>query len=186
VILVGSTSVGKTSLINAYFDQPFESEVQATVAPAFCAATVKLADHTEVELHVWDTAGQERFQSIGSMFYRDSDIAFVCFESSTINSISGWVERVRKEVPDCFVFLVATKTDLLSGDEITNLELSAQDLVAELRAKQFCKTSAKDGKGVRELFVAAGELVSEICAPAAPATVLRTPTRQEKKSGGCC
>jgi GTPase SAR1 family protein len=60
------------------------------------AATVKLPDNIEAELHVWDTAGQERFQSIGSMFYRDSDIAFICFESSTINSIAGWVERVRR------------------------------------------------------------------------------------------
>jgi small GTP-binding protein len=185
LILVGSTSVGKTSLINAYFDQPFESDVQATVAPAFCAATVKLPDNTEVELHVWDTAGQERFQSIGSMFYRDSDIAFICFESTTVSSTATWVERVRREVPDCVIFLVATKTDLLSAEELRNLESSAHELVGELKAKQYCVTSAKVGTGVRELFLKAAKCIADICAPEVPATVIRTLTTEKKKSEGC-
>jgi small GTP-binding protein len=185
LILVGSTSVGKTSLINAYFDQPFESDVQATVAPAFCAATVKLPDRTEVELHIWDTAGQERFQSIGSMFYRDSDIAFVCFESTTVSSIPAWVERVRREVSDCIVFLVATKTDLLSPEESRNMEASAQELVSELKAKRFCTTSAKTGTGVSDLFLTAAKCVTDICSPEVPATVIRALTAEKKKPEGC-
>jgi small GTP-binding protein len=87
VILVGSSAVGKTSLINAYFDQAQDLETSPTVAPAFVATSIKLSSDQLVELHIWDTAGQERFQSIGGMFYRDSDIAFVCSDFSRIDTV---------------------------------------------------------------------------------------------------
>ena len=64
IILVGSSGVGKTSLVNAYFSQPFEGQTQPTVAPAFCGNTVTLSNGKSIYLHIWDTAGQERFQSI--------------------------------------------------------------------------------------------------------------------------
>ena len=66
IILVGST-VGKSSLVNAYFHNPFESQTQPTVAPTFCGDTVTLSNGKSIDLHIWDTAGQERFQSIGQM-----------------------------------------------------------------------------------------------------------------------
>jgi GTPase SAR1 family protein len=37
IILVGSSGVGKTSFINAYFDQPHDTEAAPPVAPAFVA-----------------------------------------------------------------------------------------------------------------------------------------------------
>jgi Ras-related protein Rab-7A len=80
VILVGSSGVGKTSLINNYFDQPHETDTSPTVAPALVATTISIPSGQPVDLHIWDTAGQERFQSIGGMFYRESDVALVCFD----------------------------------------------------------------------------------------------------------
>jgi small GTP-binding protein len=185
VILVGSPSVGKTCLINAYFGQPFEADVAPTVAPAFCASNVTVASGTSVEVHVWDTAGQERFQSIGTLFYRDSDVAFICFDISTVSSISGWVERVRHEVPECIVFLVATKSDLFVENDRNELMDSVTPIMDEVKAKDVFLTSAKTGEAVKDLFESAAACIDEIRAPTAPATVLVSQP-VEAKSEGCC
>jgi small GTP-binding protein len=187
VILVGATGVGKTSLINAYFDQPHQTDTPPTVAPAFCATTVTLDGGKEVELHIWDTAGQERFQSIGGMFYRDSDVAFVCFDKPAIGTISDWVGKVRRQVPDCIIFLVATKQDLLSDDEMTELSESRQNLIDEVNAANFLVTSASLGKGVKELFSAAAKCVDQVCAASEPATetVLTAQTAQTNEGCSC-
>lgn len=186
VILVGSSGVGKTSLINAFFEQPYETDTQPTVAPAFCSATVTLQDNSQVELHIWDTAGQERFQSIGGMFYRDSDIAFVCFDKTTKETIPDWIDKVRKQVADCIIFLVATKSDLMSEAEISELENEKAAMIETHGAKQFFITSAQGGDHVKDLFTGAAKCIEQICAPATPATVKveARPSQREKK--GCC
>jgi small GTP-binding protein len=165
IVLVGSSGVGKTSLINAYCEQPYETQTTPTIAPAFVANTVTLNDGRKLTLHIWDTAGQERFQSIGAMFYRDAEIAFVCFDRSRICTISEWVDRIRQYVSDCLIFLVGTKADQLSAEDATEFRNEATQKVGDVKAETFFLTSAAKGNGVRELFSAASERVGQTCEP---------------------
>ena len=171
IILVGSSGVGKTSLINAYFDQPYKNETQPTVAPAFCCSSVRIPSGESVDLHIWDTAGQERFQSIGGMFYRDSDVAFICFNVETIDTIPQWISKVLAQGPDCIIFLVLTKEDLLSIEEKEKILNDSTRLMEEYKAKGFYLTSAATGNGVANLFQAAGRCIEDICSISAPSTV---------------
>ena len=50
-----------------------------------------LEDRT-VRLQLWDTAGQERFRSLIPSYIRDSSVAVVVYD---ITSMCGW--RVRRE-----------------------------------------------------------------------------------------
>ncbi|OHS98462.1 small GTP-binding protein [Tritrichomonas foetus] len=185
VILVGSSGVGKTSLISAFFDQPYETETQPTVAPAYCGATIELKDKSKVDLQIWDTAGQERFQSIGGMFYRESDIAFVCFDFQNKATIPNWINRVHAQVSDCIIFLVATKSDILSDEETAELQAEAPNLVRELKAQQFFLTSASKMSGVRELFQEAGECVNQICKTTTAVSVPLDNKRPKEQSCKC-
>lgn len=162
VILVGNSGVGKTSLVSAFFDNPFESQSLPTVAPASCSAIINLDDETTVELQIWDTAGQERFQSISHMFYRDSHIAFVCYDPTTADSIETWIERVHNDVPECIIFLVLTKADLLDETERINEELRGIDMMKRCGAKTHVLTSASKNMGVSELFRSAAQFVDQI------------------------
>jgi small GTP-binding protein len=138
-----------------------------------------------VDLHIWDTAGQERFQSIGGMFYRDSDVAFVCFDLTVVQTIPDWVGRVRKQVADCIIFLVVTKQDLMSDTELQELVQRGAELVQENGAKSFFVTSSARGIGVKELFTAAAKCSEIICAPTTPATVQVSPTSKKAKKEKC-
>jgi GTPase SAR1 family protein len=99
VVLAGPSGVGKTSLIDAYFGQLHGRDISPTVPPEFVATGVKLEGNRTVDLHIWNTAGQERFQSVSAMFYRNSDVAFVCFDTSVDCTVHHWVERVRSHAP---------------------------------------------------------------------------------------
>jgi small GTP-binding protein len=185
VILVGSTGVGKTSLVSCYFNNPFDAQSLPTVAPASCAATVRLDDNLQVELQIWDTAGQERFQSISKMFYRDANVALVCFDSSTITSIDTWVQAVREEVVDCVIFLVATKVDLLNDDETASCLKLLNEKQEELSAKMALSTSAVTSLGVKEVFTEVAKCVEQIYVANQPSFDLGGDV-QPKSSAGCC
>ncbi|OHT01936.1 small GTP-binding protein [Tritrichomonas foetus] len=184
VILVGSSGVGKTSLVSAFFENPFENQDLPTVAPASCSATVTLDDGTKVCLQIWDTAGQERFQSISQMFYRDSHVAFVCYDNEREESVEQWVERVRQQVPNCNILLVTTKSDLLSEEEQTACAERGADLMRTLNCKLHLLTSSATGLGVKELFQHAAQFYT-VLTPATTETVkINEPAKRDKKK--CC
>jgi small GTP-binding protein len=155
LILVGSSGVGKTSLVDSFFKQKFETQIVSTVSPAFCNAPIEIDPHTTVDLQIWDTAGQEQYQSISQMFYREAHIAFICYDRDEVESITRWVARVREHAPDAKIYLVATKADLLTDDgaeEAVTGDGSAR--AAELNARYFL-TSSLTGRNVHDLFESA-------------------------------
>jgi small GTP-binding protein len=171
VVLVGSSGVGKTSLINIFIDEVFDPHAQPTIAPAFCSKSVQLSDGNEVELHIWDTAGQERFQSIGSLFYRDADVALVCFDFGAVGSIPEWVARVREQVADCAIVLVATKSDLLSDNDTGPFMAAGNRIKDDVKARALFLTSAASNVGISELYSFAASCRPVMVGPGRPPVV---------------
>ncbi|KAH0795555.1 small GTP-binding protein [Histomonas meleagridis] len=162
LILVGSGGVGKTSLVTKFYNQQFETQTLPTVAPAFCSANIPLKNGLSVELQIWDTAGQEQYQAICQMFYHDSNIAFVCFDKSNIDTVEQWVLRVRSQVPDCLIILVSTKVDLLSSEELIQLKKDGKEMVSKYKAEAHFLTSSQTGQEVTNLFYEAANCIEKI------------------------
>ncbi|KAH0792535.1 small GTP-binding protein [Histomonas meleagridis] len=188
LILVGSAGVGKTSLMNALFEQSFEQDMQTTVAPAFCEKSIQISDGSKVTLHIWDTAGQEKFQSICETYYRDADVAFVCFDYENMNheTIAKWVSRVRAQSPDCLIFLVLTKEDLTPSDQYPNILEDSEGYVNEFKAEAFHMTSSSTQNGVKALFCSAAECVHKICEKQIPTSVVIKETKTTEKKPCKC
>lgn len=160
VILVGDSGVGKTCLISKYTTRKFAERSLPTVAPAFSCHEVRTPTGLSVVLQIWDTAGQERYSSISQLFFRDSDIAFICFdwrESTSVTNVEKWARRIRDEVPECVLFAVLMKADLLD-DDCDAILMEAHTTLAEIGFDRVLATSALSGKGVEELFMAAGTM----------------------------
>jgi small GTP-binding protein len=186
VILVAATGVGKTSLINCYFAFDNATDTNPTVAPAFCAVKMSLGSGGEVELHVWDTAGQEKYQATNRSFYRDSNIAFVCYDKLAMGTIADWITKVHEEAPTCSIFLVATKWDLLSPEERTDLTEYTETARGDVGAVGCWFTSARTGYGVKELFMAAAQRIGQEKAPVLPVTVISQGGRRTISSAEGC
>ena len=185
VILVGSSGVGKTCLISTYFKQNFDFQSPPTVAPAYSCSDVKRPDGTQVSLQIWDTAGQERYHSVSKLFFRDSNIAFVCFEAGdevSTREVPNWIKRVHDEVPTCQIFFVMTKSDLHSSEEIQEFKASAEAEFKDMGKRVFV-TSALSKVGIDELFKAAADTYQGNTAQSVNSQNIQ---KVEKKKEGCC
>ncbi|XP_031753969.1 EF-hand calcium-binding domain-containing protein 4B [Xenopus tropicalis] len=69
IVLVGNSSVGKTSFLRRFCDGSFHPGTSATVGVDYSVKTVTV-DNCQVALQLWDTAGQERYQEIQNVFER--------------------------------------------------------------------------------------------------------------------
>ena len=69
LILLGDSTVGKTSLLNMYFDRKFSNQIPSTAGIDCMRKTLKI-DDIEIELQVFDTAGQERFNTLPPSYFK--------------------------------------------------------------------------------------------------------------------
>ncbi|KAH0795598.1 small GTP-binding protein [Histomonas meleagridis] len=186
VILVGSSGVGKTSLIRVYFGTPFENQESSTVAPASFITTITLGNDQKINLHIWDTAGQECYQALSQTFYRNSKIALVCYDTKNEESIETWISRVREQVPDCKILLVTTKVDLLTQDQQIDCVSRGNDHVKQFNCSLHSMTSASSGYGVREIFLEAAKICNSLEKPKENEETVKLEENNEKKETKCC
>lgn len=128
-----------------------------------------LEDRT-VRLQLWDTAGQERFRSLIPSYIRDSSVAVVVYDISSMLHLRNsrcclivgrkdaksfqntrkWVDDVRGERGnDVIIVLVGNKTDLNDKREVTTQQAEEE---AKKNNLMFIETSAKVGHNVKNLF----------------------------------
>ena len=182
VVLVGNSGVGKTSIVSSYLKRSFDTETLPTVAPASCTTTINIDDENSVELQIWDTAGQERFQSISKMFYRDAKVAFVCYDKTCEDSVESWIERINENVSGCHIFMVLTKIDTISPEEMSNLRESGHRLQEKFKVDRLVLTSAKTRFGIDALFMDTAQFVKSLFAHNAPTIEIT----EQKKNSSCC
>ena len=161
VILLGDSSVGKTSLLNKYIKNDFSLHYKATIGADFLTKQLQ-RENSLINLQIWDTAGSERYHSIGTGFYRNCECCvLVCDLTNTesFKNVDFWrkefIKNANPQEGDKFPFvLFANKNDMVSDIKITEDEI-----------KSFCSAhndipyfmvSAKEGNGVEEGF-------NEIC-----------------------
>lgn len=156
LILIGDSTVGKSSLLKAFTEGRFAEVSDPTVGVDFFARLVEVKDGTRVKLQLWDTAGQERFRSITRSYYRNSVGALLVYDitkRSTFEHMPEWLFEAKRHIePHKAVFqLVGCKYDMESEREVSHEE--AQQL-ADFYNISFLETSAKTGVNVEEAFAA--------------------------------
>lgn len=158
----GAADVGKTCLVDRYLHGRFDGTSRPTVGAAFGAKTVH-RNSTVITVGIWDTAGQERFESISKLYYRGAKAALVCFDltnKASFAKVRFWVDELKAYAPECLIFLVGTKADLVEAGvprEVTEAELTK--VCQEAGAVSVKNTSSKSGANIAELF---DEVVNEV------------------------
>ena len=191
LVFLGDIYVGKTSIINRFMYDSFDTNYQATIGIDFLSKTLYLDDRT-VRLQLWDTAGQERFRSLIPNYIRDSSVAVIVFDitnKQTFVNCDKWVEDVKNERGnDVVIVFVGNKMDRTDERAVTTEE-------ASVKAKSFdaiyIETSAKNGDNVKQLFkqiatILPGEKPQISVTPGAPRVILNngdqnTPKPEQEK-----
>ncbi|NWQ86402.1 RAB17 protein, partial [Burhinus bistriatus] len=160
VVLLGSTSVGKSSLAYRYVKNDFKESLP-TVGCSFFTQMVTL-EVAAVKFEIWDTAGQEKYHSVCHLYYRGAHAALLVYDitnKETLNRAKLWLRELEKEfLPDEIVIaLVGNKMDLAAEREVTTEE---GEEFARTKGLLFMETSAKSNHQVNDIFMAiAQELI---------------------------
>jgi small GTP-binding protein len=189
VILVGETGAGKTCLSCCRVNGCFDARTMATVMTSCATIEESLASGDKVSLTVWDTAGQEKFRAITVPYYRNADVAFVCYDvtenqEATGRAVARWAAAVRERGgAACKLVLVGTKTDLLDDSALTTALDFGESVARDAGMTMFNATSARTGQGVCELFSATAAMYRS---PVQPDSARVDVEPQAKKKTGCC
>lgn len=152
LLLIGNSSVGKSSLLMRFADRSFPTEYMNTIGIDYKTHTIEVNDQT-VKLQMWDTAGQERFRTITSSYYRGAHGILLVFDLTDIRSfedVAGWLEEIRAyAVSKVNIVLVGNKCDMSHARKVTAEEARA---FAEQNGVVYKETSALSGEHVDQTF----------------------------------
>ena len=151
ILILGDSSVGKTSLLLKYADGYFPTIYVATIGVEYKIKQINL-NGININLQIWDTAGQERFRGITKNFMKGADGIMYVYDISqkpTFDNLRTWIRQSEDSIEGFKKIIIGNKSDL-EGDR----EVSKDSL------KKFCEdkgltgieVSAKLGTKVNEAF----------------------------------
>ena len=151
VVLIGDSSVGKTSIFQRMKGDDFVMDQTSTVGGSCSYFEVK-TEKGSVNLNMWDTAGQERFRTIVPMYFRKAAVVIIVFDvtkRTTFDTIDEWYSLLREKAPEnAKIVLVGNKTDLRQkvSESVQVAEIVRKG--EQLGAIFSTETSALSGNGI--------------------------------------
>jgi small GTP-binding protein len=157
ITIVGSSSVGKTSIIKRYIENKFdEASTKATIIAEFKAKKINIDPFTEAELQIWDTAGQEIYRSVTKNYLHDSNGILIVFDltnEKTFEDLDSWIEDINNTVEEKVPkILIGNKSDL--PEKKISFEQASK--YAEEHKMKYQIVSAKNGINIDLLFETIG------------------------------
>ena len=153
LIILGDSGVGKSSIIQRYYSDSFNENLQITLKANFLEKEI-IINNQKINLELWDTAGQEKYRSLTQIFVKNSKIIIFAYSVTSLKSFESlnfWYDFVQKEIrQNTILGLAGNKTDLI-------FENNYEEEVSEEKGKEFA-----DKKGASFALVSAKESSKEI------------------------
>ena len=151
LLIIGDSSVGKTSMLLSYTDNYFPESHLATIGVEYKVKEI-VTDKYNISLQIWDTAGQERFRSITKSFFRNTNgIIFVydvtCRKS--FQSVKEWIKDSELHDTGFDKILCGNKIDLKEKREVNFDELEEFGMKKKIEVMEI---SARERINIDEAF----------------------------------
>lgn len=184
LVLLGSSTVGKTSILNRYMRDTYSEQTVATVGTSIKSKTITI-DNFKVKLQIWDTGGHERFRSLTPMYFHDADACIIVYDitsKQSFDEVKYWLKDLDEKGPqEVLIALVGNKSDLDSLRVV--LTVDGQGFAEKNNISIFMETSAQSGENITELFTEiANGFISETQSQFRHKLVLK----KDEKEKNCC
>lgn len=192
-ILIGASSIGKSSLYLRYLCDRYITEYQPTVGVDFGEKIIRY-DDDEYKIQIWDTAGQERFDSVTKAFYRNTNCVLYCFSLTSresFNRAQRYITSFRQMIPEntsVLEILVGLCSDLPQTISEEDIRTFKRDNDLDI----YFPVSAKNNINVDRLFKTILKNAKDYCVKK---EVKRNKyieqlevmdSKQEKENDSCC
>jgi hypothetical protein len=151
ICLLGSFSVGKTSLISRYVNSLFSEKYLTTVGVKIDKKLLTVAGQ-ELMLMIWDIAGEDDFSTIRESYLKGLAGYVIVMDGTRLNSYYGGIkiyERVRALNGEIPVVFAINKADLKAEWQLETAHLKQLDQYGY----PVLETSAKLDSGVDTMFI---------------------------------
>ena len=154
ISILGESTVGKTSIVNAYSKNQFSyNTVLTTGIVSFMKQ--KQFDNKEYKFKIFDTAGQERYKSLSNTTIQIADGFFMVFavdNKDSFNRVIDWIDFIDEHVnlEEKVLYLIGNKIDVETDERMVTKE-EAEKFAKSKNFKYF-ETSALKNKGIDEAF----------------------------------
>jgi len=148
--MLGSLSVGKTSLVEQYVNSLFSNKYLSTVGVKISKKGVNI-DGTDISLVLWDMEGKDDYTEINMHYLRGAMGFFVVADLTRLDTFETAL-RIRKIVLDMLRQDIPNML-LLNKNDLPDWEVD-DERVEEARASgiKVMYTSARMGTAVNEAF----------------------------------
>ncbi|BDA40353.1 Ras-related protein Rab-35 [Coccomyxa sp. Obi] len=159
ILVVGSTGVGKTSLIKQFCRGTYTDEYSKTVGVDFMEK-VQHVDYLkqDVKIMLWDTVGEDAFNSITRNYYKGAAAAVLVFSTTdreSFEALAKWRDMVVEECGEVAMAIVQNKVDLIERAAMSSEEAEAMARRLNLR---FYRTCVKEDLNVASVLTYLVEL----------------------------
>ena len=153
VSIVGSSSVGKTTILNYISKGEYICDTIPTIGVDFMYIDREF-EGKNYRIQLWDTAGQEQYRSIAKSHYIsinlhiiDSDVIILTYslnEYGTFEELQQyWIDEIKQIAPEAKIFLIGNKNDLKREVKDEQILKFAEEIGAS-----HCEISCKNQEGV--------------------------------------
>jgi len=159
ICMIGTSGVGKTSLVAKFVHSLFSEKYLTTVGVKIDKKIVSV-DGAEVMLMIWDLAGDDDYQRMQTSYLRGTSGYLLVADGTRQITLEQAIEiqgRVVEAAGSLPFLLALNKADLAPQWEIDEARIDS--LVA--RGWKPFKTSAKEGAGVEEAFVELSRMMTQ-------------------------
>ena len=151
ILVLGDSSVGKTTLLLKYVDGYFPTLYVATIGVEFKTKKINV-DGIDITLQIWDTAGQERFRSVTKSFLKGADGIIYVYDvtnKESFDNLKTWINTAEESITDFKKIIIGNKIDIEDKKKVSTEML---EKFCEKQNLKGLETSAKDGTNVNEMF----------------------------------
>ena len=158
VLLLGDSSVDRTSLVIRYISGFFLDDLKLTTGVDFFSKTLQIRGK-KVKLQIWDFGGEERFRFLLHIYCKGNNAAMIMYDITnrqSLDHLPEWTQIIREHAGDIPIMLIGNKLDLEKSREVSRDEgiLTAK----KYNLSAYIEISSKTGKNVEKAF----EVITEI------------------------
>ena len=150
IMILGNTSVGKTSFIMKFTENTFQEVHLATIGVDFKTKTITY-NNKKYRLSIYDTTGQERFKSLAFSLIKNVDGIILIYDvtdESTFNSIPNWIQSAREKKGQNYpMIMLGNKIDLIDERKVRTEE---GEEIAKKYGLDFFEISNKESVNIED------------------------------------